>query len=130
MSNVLNITDRLKGKKHKEQLKAYRRKVEAIQRIVQCTSCHFRCAMCGQHLTSDETECPADTHSSNCTLCDGCRAEFDSYLEMTHRKDGDELFWHNKEWLRLWSTWREYQQAIRRFRGSPEYKQLLEEPDG
>jgi hypothetical protein len=129
MNNVLNITERLKGKRQKEQAKAYRRQVETIHRIVQCTSCHFRCAMCGQHHAHDESECPTDIHSSEITLCADCRTEYESYLKMKPEKQRGEFFWHNKEWVRMWSTWLEFQQAVKQFRGSPEYKNLLEEPD-
>jgi hypothetical protein len=129
MTNVLNITDRLKGKKKKEKAKAYRRQIETIHRIVQCTCCNFRCAMCGQHIPEEETGSAFEIHSSGTTLCGGCRAEFESYLGVNQDKDEAEVFWRNEEWVRLWSTWWEFQQAISQFRRSPEYKQLVEEPE-
>ena len=49
MEKVLNITARLEKKRQKEQVEAYRDKFEAMQRVLQCSACHFRCAMCGRH---------------------------------------------------------------------------------
>jgi hypothetical protein len=42
---------------------------------------------------------------------------------------GADIFWHSKEWLKLWSTWRDYQEAVGSFRNSREFRQLINEPD-
>ena len=123
MEKVLNITDRLEDKKRKQQLALYRQQVETIQRIVQCASCHLRCAMCGCHLKGAEASCPVSS-SRGFTLCQSCDAEFQDFLKMTKGRRRKDIFWHNQEWLDLWSAWLDYQNALRAFRRSPEFHEI------
>ncbi|MDY6971283.1 MAG: hypothetical protein SV775_03030 [Thermodesulfobacteriota bacterium] len=129
MSKVLNITERLESKKRKHQADVHHHKVETIQRIVQCSLCQNRCAMCGYHLNVTDSSCPTVPPSSDFNLCDSCRAEFEDFLEMSREKKGSSVSWHNKEWLRLWSAWLEYYQAIAEFSNSTQFRQLAEELD-
>lgn len=129
MDNILNITDRLESKKRKEQIEAFRGRVNALQKIVQCSSCRLRCGMCGHHLVPDAS-CPSASDSdslpshTDLNLCASCRTEFNDFLEMASGKKGAEVFWHNREWMNLWSSWLDYREAIREFRDSPEFRQL------
>jgi len=129
MDKVLNITDRLKNKKHKENEEVYRQKAETVQRVVQCSSCQLSCAMCGTHLESTESCCPPATSYPNLNLCEYCRAEYNDYLEMSAGNKRSDIFWHNNEWIKLWSAWVEYHKAIKKFRNSKEFKQLTKESE-
>jgi hypothetical protein len=130
MEKVLNITDRLRSKRRKEEQESFRLKFNSIQRIVQCASCHFRCAMCGQHVAPSDPHPAASPTPQEVNLCVSCRAEFEDFLDMVSGNKGNHMFWHNEEWMDLWSTWLDYREAIRKFRNSPEYKQLITEPEG
>ncbi len=129
MNKVLNITDRLKDKKKKHRKEIYHQKTEAVLRIVQCSSCQLSCAMCGSHLDTTDSSCPQASSHPDLNLCESCRAEFDDFLEMSKEKKGSDIFWHNKEWMDLWSAWLHYRKAIEEFRHSNEFKRLIKEPD-
>ena len=127
MSKVLNITGRLEDKKRQIQAENHRAKMETLQRIVQCSSCHFKCAMCGYHLNAED-ESPATLPSTpGIYLCESCRAEFKEFLEIKSGKKKADIFWHNREWMQLWSAWLHFQQAIKDFKDSIEFEQLIEE---
>ena len=125
MDKVFNITDRLKDKKRKQQAELYRNKIETIQRIVQCASCHFKCAMCGHHLNTPDSSCPPTLAPSGLNLCENCRAEFEDFLEISKGKKTSNIFWHNDEWGKLWAAWMAFHQAVSEFKRSTEFQQLV-----
>lgn len=129
MNKVLNITNRLEDKKRKQQTEIHRGKMETLQRIIQCSSCHFKCAMCGYHLNTTDSPYAPPSSPPNFYLCESCRAEFEEYMEMTSGKKESNIFWHNREWMKLWSAWFDFQQAIKEFKNSVEFEQLTEELD-
>ena len=124
MNNVLNITGRLKEKRQKQQAEVHRHKIETVQRFVQCSSCHYRCAMCGSHVEHTDSSCPSEISFSDLNLCESCRAEFEDFTKILSGKKGTNVFWHNKEWIKLWSAWLDYIKAIKKFRNSNEFKQV------
>lgn len=124
MNNVLNIKDRLEEKRQKQQAEAHRHKVEAVQRFIQCASCHYRCAMCGYHLEATDSSCPSELSPYNISLCESCRAEFEDFTKILNGRKGSNVSWHNKEWMELWSAWLDYIKAIKEFRDSDGFKQL------
>ncbi len=127
MDKILNFTDRLKDKEKRQRKETFRQTAEVVQRTVQCSSCGMSCAMCGVHLEkSGGCGCGS---TSNLNLCEFCRAEFSDYLKMSKLETGSEQFWHNKEWMKLWSAWLEYHKAINAFRNSKEFRQLLKETE-
>lgn len=120
MDKVLSLAERLEERKRKEQIEAYREKYEAVQRTVQCSACHFKCAMCGRHVE----EPPAPNQKRHLegvrlNLCESCGSEFDDFERACGgEKSKTRIFWHNKEWISLWETWVRYQQALEEFRRS------------
>lgn len=127
MEKVVDLRDRLEDKKRKRQVEIHRHKSETVQRMVQCASCQFRCAMCGHHMRQNESSYLSPPSPVDWNLCQTCRAEFEDYLKISRGTRGSALFWHNREWLKLWAAWLDYQKAIREFRHSDEFRQLLEE---
>jgi hypothetical protein len=129
MKKIVNITDQLEAKRRRDQMESHRQKLESLHRTVQCSSCHFKCAMCGYHLDTDGSSCPPVSATKDFNLCETCQAEFDDYLKMMGHETSSEIFWHNKEWMRLWSTWLEYQKAVLQFKKSREFRELIKEFD-
>jgi hypothetical protein len=129
MNKVLDIQNRLKDKKRKQREESYGQRIRTVCRVVQCSSCHFRCSMCGHHLIETELSRPRASSYPDLSLCEDCRVEFEDFLEMSRERGGSFILWHNKEWMKLWSAWLDYQQAIREFRNSTEFKLLTREPD-
>ncbi len=127
MEKVLSITARLEDKRRKQQVEAYRDKFEAVQRVLQCSACHFKCAMCGRHKTEAESSSPPPTASIESTLCESCRSEFEAFQKISKEgRSGPDIFWHNDEWIELWARWLDYQRSISKFRNSFDFKQLTD----
>jgi len=124
MTKIVDIHDQLERKKKKEHLEKYRGRLDSIQKVIQCSSCHFRCAMCGIQVTSGESE---ERPPSGLNLCDDCKAEFEEFVSVTKGKKTPEVFWHNQEWIEVWRAWLNYRKAISAFVASREYHLLLEE---
>lgn len=129
MEKVLSITDRLKDKKREKHKELHHKKATIVQRVILCSSCQLVCAMCGSRLKVADSSCPPTSAYLNLNLCDYCRAEYDDYLEMTKKSKSPVMFWHNKEWVELWSTWVDFHKAIEKFRNSNEFKQLMKETE-
>jgi hypothetical protein len=127
MDNVLSITDRLENKRRETQIRVYREKATAARRIVQCCSCALRCGMCGQHMEASEACCVRHGPSQRYHLCDACRADFQDYMDRVNGKGGEDLFWHNDEWMGLWSAWVQFQEALRTFKDSKACRELTGE---
>jgi hypothetical protein len=128
MDNVLSITDRLESKRREAQVKVYKEKATAIRKIVQCCSCGLRCGMCGQHMEPSETCCTHQRGGQPFHLCETCRADFQDYKERLSGKHSEDLFWHNDEWMGLWSAWVQFQDALRKFKDSKACLALTGEP--
>jgi hypothetical protein len=129
MNKIFDIQDRLKDKKRKQREESCRQRIQTVNRVVQCSSCHFRCTMCGHHLIETESSRPLASPCSDLSLCEDCRAEFEDFLGMSREKRGSYILWHNKEWMKLWSAWLDYQLAIREFSNSVEFKLSTRESD-
>ena len=127
MDKIVSLSDRLESKRHKKQIARYRGKIETIKKIIQCGSCQIRCAMCGLYLKEEEPTREIPHASLDLMLCASCRSEFDDFLSVSRERQQSEVFWHNKEWVKMWSAWINYRKAMTAFVGSPEYKLLMEE---
>ena len=98
MEKVLSITARLEDKRRKQQVEAYRDKFEAVQRVLQCSACNFKCTMCGCHKKGTESSGPPSTGSIESTLCESCRSEFETFQKKSKEdRKGPDIFWHNDE---------------------------------
>jgi len=124
---IVSLAERLENKRHKKQVERYRGKVETIQKIVQCGSCQIRCAMCGLYLKRDASSASPPLSPGGLIFCESCRSEFDDFLSVSRGGKRSEVFWHNKEWVKLWSSWVNYRKAMSAFVDSPEFKLLMEE---
>jgi hypothetical protein len=127
MSKVVCITNQLEKKKLKERTRDLKQKVETVQRIVHCSSCRYRCAMCGLHCEVAHKPATAASPHYPFRLCNNCRSEYEDFLRMARGKEKSRVPWHNDEWMNLWSAWLEYQKALRSFEDSAEFSQLTRE---
>ena len=127
MEKVLNITARLEDKKRKKQVKAYRDRFEAIERVLQCSACQFKCAMCNRHIERPDPSRSLESPSTEFNLCDSCRSEFEIFKRMSREGvDDPDVFWHNSEWIELWTCWIKYQRSIEKFRKSFDFNELTD----
>lgn len=127
MDKIVNIEERLASRKQERELEERRGRIGAIQRLIQCSSCHFRCTLCGQHVSESGCSTEGSSPAFGFVFCDGCGAEFEEFLAVSRGEKSPEVSWHNKQWVKMWSTWLDYRQSINGFVGSPEFKSLLDE---
>lgn len=127
MDNVVDIQARISQRRQGRQVRQYREKILALQKVLQCASCHFKCAMCGHHLNETADGSSIEPGPLGYVFCKSCKGEFEDFLAITSGDKNPEVFWHNKAWLEMWSAWLDYQQAIQQFMRSAEFKLLLSE---
>ena len=127
MDKIVNLEERIEDREKKKQLKQYRGKIETLKKIIQCTSCHFKCAMCGLQMEARGSSREAHLAPIGLNLCESCRDEFDDFLSISRGVNRSDIFWHNQEWKDMWSAWLKYRKSINTFMDSPEFRLLLEE---
>ena len=124
MDKIVRLKDRIERKRNEEKLERDRDKLEAIQKVIQCSSCQFRCAMCGIHVQD-----PDFAHKTAASLgfpfCESCKSEFEDYLSILNGEE-PKVLWHNSEWIKMWSNWLDYRTSIKDFMNSSEFKRLLD----
>ena len=129
MDKVIDLKKRIENKKQGEILKQHQGKIETLGQIIQCSSCHLKCAMCGEHIQSSDVYKDRKLLRAGLSLCEHCKDEYNDFLSMSDDRDGSDIFWHNKEWYHMWSAWVNYRKSIVAFMKSPEFKRLLKEID-
>ena len=125
MTKIVDMQHQIQKKRQKELIEKYRDRMETVQKMIQCSSCYFRCAMCGMPVERSS----AVKSSPGLTFCEGCRQEFEEYQDISRGEKQPELFWHNREWQNVWSSWLGYRRAISEFIKSRGFKLLIEEMD-
>ena len=129
MTKVVSITKQREKEKLKERTRYLKQKVDTVRRIVQCSTCQFRCSMCGLHCEAFNTSSPKSSSHNGVRLCENCRSEYEDFLKMASKDTESDILWHNKEWMNLWYTWLEYQKALRSFEKSVDFGQITREFD-
>ena len=130
MDKVLNLTHRLQDKRRKEQIEVYREKFDTVQRILHCSGCQYKCAMCGYHIETTDAETPTSRRDTEFNLCDSCASEYEDFKRRKQGKMDDAgPFWHTDDWMAFWTAWCEYQRSINRFRHTFNLKQLEDPSD-
>jgi hypothetical protein len=125
MTKIVDMQHQIQKKRQKELIEKYRDRMETVQKMIQCSSCYFRCAMCGMPVERSS----AVKSSPGLTFCEGCRQEFEEYQDISRGEKQPELFWHNREWQNVWSSWLGHRRAISEFIKSRGFKLLIEEMD-
>lgn len=124
MDKVIDIQERAELKKNKEKMERVRARLGAVQKVIQCASCHFRCAMCG--LLLRESGSPKRPEPDlGLIFCESCGEEFEDFLSVS-RGESPKDPWHNKEWVTMWSAWLKYRRAITSFIHSVEFNDVME----
>ncbi|MGD2272161.1 MAG: hypothetical protein PVI06_17295 [Desulfobacterales bacterium] len=129
MADIISINGKLALTKQKKATLIKRRKIQAVQKVFQCTQCAYKCEKCGTQIGNDpaaQKEIPRDIRVPY-RLCESCAEEYIDYIER-HKGGGDpDCYWHNEAWLALWKSWIDYQGAVDRYLKSKEFTQLIQE---
>jgi hypothetical protein len=124
MTKVIDIEDRLRLEQRKKAKVEKAKKLEAVRKMMQCCRCLARCARCG--IQFDTTEM-YKRYPGPYRLCSFCQEEYDDFLRITEKGQESLCYWHNREWLALWRSWMDYQQAMKTYSESPEFIDLVRE---
>jgi hypothetical protein len=127
MKKIVDLEERIANKRQRESLEQYRGKIETIQKILQCSSCHLKCAMCGVQVEMNVSPPNSRPAHLGLSFCESCREELDEFLSISKGGKEPTVFWHNKEWKDMWSAWLDYRRAMAAFLRSSEFKLLMEE---
>ena len=128
MTNVISLDKKLKLAEKEKTALIKKRKVQAVQKVFQCTQCAFKCEKCG-------TQIDRDTHDGGhgsqqrvpYRFCSGCFDEYIDYIERLKGKGDPDCYWHNEAWMGLWRAWIDYQGCTDRYLKSKEFAQLMQD---
>lgn len=116
MAEIIDLQGR---KKAKEDL-ANTEKVVGLQSLLQCSQCGRRCAKCGSQGESTSHV----THPSSGVsfrLCSICLDEYTDLIQYLDTGRSPQMpSWYNREWVRQWLAWLDYQWAMSNYVSSPE----------
>ncbi len=124
MSKIIDIEDRLKLEQKKKAKVEKAKKLEAVRKTLQCTRCLARCLKCGMQFETHEMY---KRYKGPFRLCNSCQEEYDEFFLIKKQGGESPYYWHNKEWLKVWQTWLDYQQALKEYGESPEFLDLVRE---
>jgi hypothetical protein len=127
VEKIVHLGDRIESRKSKERLEHYRGKMETVQKLLQCSSCHLKCALCSAQLEAQDVSNRDRPAQPGLRFCPSCKEEFEEFQAITRSGVSPTLFWHNEEWKAMWSAWLDYRRALGAFLRSNEFKLLLEE---
>ena len=129
MADIISLNKKLRHTEEKKAAIIRRRKIQAVQKIFQCTQCAFKCEKCGMQIDPPEkkTESKPQGIRIPYRFCESCSEEYRDYIERLKGKTNPDCYWHNDDWLEIWRRWIDYQGAIDRYLKSKEIVQLLRE---
>jgi hypothetical protein len=124
MSNIIDIEGRIKLEQKKKTKVDRAKKMEAVRKIVQCTRCLARCAKCGVQFESHEMY---KRQKGPYRFCPFCQEEYEDFRRIKDEGAESHFYWHNKEWVSVWQTWLDFQQAMKAYGESQEFIDLVRE---
>ena len=125
MSKIIDIENRIETEKRKKKIAERRREIAPLLHFLQCACCGMKCRRCG---SPAELRPPGkDFPQIPFNFCKDCREEYLEYQRAQQNEEDKSAPWRNREWLRMWKKWIEYQRTVQRFHQSKEVQKLFEE---
>ena len=126
MADIISLDDKLETSREKKASLRRRQKAIAVRRVVQCTSCSFKCEKCGTQI-----EPKTGTEDGRLKLpyqfCEACEDEYVDYIERLQGRGDPDCYWHNDAWIDSWRKWIDYQGSVDRYVKSKEFLNLIQE---
>ena len=128
MANVISLDKKLKIAQAEKAALIRKRKIQAVQKVFQCTHCAFKCEKCGTQMDHEVHE-GSGGHNPRVPyrFCIGCAEEYIDYIERLKNRGDPDCYWHNDAWMDLWKAWIDYQSCLDRYLKSKEFGQLMQE---
>ena len=126
MADIISLDNKLELTREKNAALRRQQKAVAVRRVLQCTSCSFKCEKCGTQIEPKTSETPA-RNKLPYKFCEACEDEYIDYIERLQGRGDSDCYWHNDAWLDSWRKWIDYQASVDRYTRSKEFLRLIEE---
>jgi hypothetical protein len=129
LADIIPIDNKLDLANEKKAAIIRKRKISAVQKVLQCTHCALKCEKCGtqiEHETDLQKEPTRDLRVPY-NFCDACKQEYIDYIARLKGGGDPDCYWHNDAWIDAWKTWIDYQSSVDRYLKSKEFNRLLQE---
>jgi hypothetical protein len=126
LADIISLDDKLETSREKKTALRRRQKAVAVRRVVQCTSCSFKCEKCGTQI-EPRTDDKSKHQRLPYKFCEACEDEYGDYLERLQGRGDPDCYWHNEAWLDSWRKWIDYQGSVDQYVKSKEFLRLLQE---
>ncbi|MDJ0830677.1 MAG: hypothetical protein QNI92_12550 [Desulfobacterales bacterium] len=129
MADIILIDDKIKAAETKRAAQIRKKKLLAVQRVLQCSQCAFKCEKCGSQIKMADQEDLTDDGPPRFPyrFCESCDEEYRQYIRHLEGHADPDCYWHNDSWLDAWKKWIDYQGAFDSYLKSKEFIQLLQE---
>ena len=127
MSNVITLDSRRQAADEKDAVRKRKRKIQAVQKVLQFTRCALKCEKCGAGIETSDEVANSGRQQIPYRFCESCYEDYTDYIKRLTGDEDSENYWHNTEWMDIWKKWIEWQHAIDRYRKTKEFNQLLDE---
>jgi hypothetical protein len=133
MADIISLNEKIQLSKEKTAGMMFRRKLLAVQKLMQCSQCSIKCEKCGTQIVAQT--CPAETERQKAGMnlrvpyrfCESCSEEYIDYIERLKGSGDKECYWRNEHWLEAWRKWTDYRSAVDSYTKTKEFLQLLHE---
>jgi Pyruvate/2-oxoacid:ferredoxin oxidoreductase delta subunit len=126
VADVIELDKRRQQQQNEKADALQETKIDLLKKVLQCARCQLKCSRCGTQIEESGEE---QNSKLPYPLCSGCGEEHEVYLKLSQGKLKAGRYWHNEEWMDVWRTWLQYQQALDHYRNSKEFIKLLHEFD-
>jgi hypothetical protein len=128
VADVISLDKKLKLQLAEKEALVKKRKIQAVQKVFQCTHCHFKCVKCGAQLEADAAQEANRPHQRMpYRFCSGCLEEYTDYIERLKGRGDPDCYWRNAMWMDLWRAWIDYQNSMDQYMKSKEFVQLMQD---
>ncbi len=127
MAEIIELEKRRQQQENENVAGRRDEKIDVLKKVLQCARCQLKCSRCGTQIEeAGEIKPPKLPYP----LCSGCEEEYGVYVKLRQGELTTGRYWHNQEWMELWRSWLQHQQALDQYRNSREFIKLLHEFEG
>jgi hypothetical protein len=129
LAKIISIGDKINDIRDKRASSDRKRKILAVRKVLQCSSCALKCEKCGVQIEPDVDALEQRRRNLQVpyNFCEPCSEDYLDYIDRLKGKGDSACYWHNDAWMDAWRNWIDYQSSIDRYVKSKEFKLLLQE---
>ena len=124
MAEIIELGERRRQQEHEKADALRDDKIAVLRKVLQCAHCQLKCSRCGVQI---EEAGEIEPSMLPYPLCSDCEGEYEVYAKLRRGETPVGHYWHNKEWMEMWRSWLNHQQALDQYRNSKEFLKLVHE---